>query len=153
MTTLADMWAPGSDDLLPAFEPLARYFAPMDCLIYLREDCSYRAVRLNSHTTVLLHPYEDRPVGVKLKGMRDLYERLKAILRSLKADNVPMNSLIAYWELAYTEDGDEVINVAERERQRQLADRARKEVVADALPLPEAEATALAAEANVALAA
>jgi hypothetical protein len=129
MTTLADLWTGIHSGPLPKFEPVARYIAPMDCLIYLREDCSYRAVRLNTHTTILLHPYDDRPVGVKLKGMRFLHEKLRTILRSLGADNLPMNKLIAFWELAYTEDGEEAMAGAEKERQRQLAERTRKEIV------------------------
>lgn len=125
MTKLADMWADFHSGPLPKFQPAAKYIAPMDCLLYLREDCSYRAVRLNAYTTVLLHPYEDRPVGVKLKGVRFLHERLTAILRSLDLES-PLNKLITFWEIACTESGDTVTENAEGERQRQLAARARK---------------------------
>lgn len=146
MTTLADLWESHHSGPLPEFEPVARYIAPMDCLIYLREDCSYRAVRLNAHITVLLHPYEDRPVGIKLKGMRYLHERLKAILRgTTSSDSVPSEiRLIAYWELALTATAEIEIERAESERQRQLAERVR-EIIEDAGPvaaeeLPQAEA-------------
>lgn len=34
----------------------------------ISEQVSYRAVRLDPYRTVLLHPQEDRPIGVKVKG-------------------------------------------------------------------------------------
>ena len=81
MKSLADLLAAHHSGPLPSFKPSAMYIAPMDCILYLREDCSYRAVKkTHQYTTVLLHPYEDRPVGVKLKGMRYLNERLNAIM-------------------------------------------------------------------------
>ncbi len=133
MTTHADLWRPHSEPLAK-FERVARYIAPMDCLIYLREDCSYRAVRLNAYTTVLLHPYEDRPVGVKLKGMRFLNERLKAIIKAAgSVGNIEIN-LEAFWEVALTADGEFAIERAEGERQNQLKQRAR-EVIKDAAPV------------------
>ena len=127
MIRLADLWAPSKGTPLPAFTPTARYFAAMDCLIYLREECSYRAVRLNSFTTVLLHPQEDRPVGVKLKGMHFLHEKLKAILAGagMLQSQLSGIGLISYWELALTNSS------AEKERQRLLAARA-KTLVQDA---------------------
>jgi hypothetical protein len=125
MTTHAELWHPHSAPLAK-FEPVARYIAPMDCLIYLREDCSYRAVRLNAYTTVLLHPYEDRPVGVKLKGMRFLHERLKAIFKAVHGDAGLEINLEAFWEVALTADGNESIERAEGVRQSQLKARARE---------------------------
>jgi hypothetical protein len=100
----------------------------MDCLIYLREDCSYRAVRLNPYQTVLLHPYEEKPVGIKLKGITFLCDRLKAVLRATKATGIDPDRIdvIAFWELALTAAADEAIADAEVERQRQFALRARE---------------------------
>lgn len=140
MKTLAELWKP-SPDGPPKFEPVARYFAPMDCLIYLREDCTYRAVRLNAFTTILLHPYEDRPVGVKLKGMRFLHERLKAILLAVGAPQAKLGGvhLIAYWEVALTGMADREIRKASNEWQRQMALRTRKEIVEDAGLVLDAE--------------
>jgi hypothetical protein len=60
----------------------------MDCLIYLREDVSYRAVRLDQYRTVLLHPQEDRAVGVKLKGTRFFIEEARALLRTVGVDTM-----------------------------------------------------------------
>jgi hypothetical protein len=145
MTTITALWASkhATDDE-STFTPSAKYIPAMDCLIYLREDCSYRAVRLNPYTTVLLAPYEDRPVGVKFKGVRQMYERLGSIARSLGCSGKPTLSLVALWELAYAEDGDMHTETAERERQRMLAKRARSELLTDAAPIDEAEATAMA---------
>jgi hypothetical protein len=125
---------------LSEFKPSAKYIAPMDCLIYLKEDCSYRAVRVDPLRTVLLHPTDDYPVGIKLKGMRHIFERYRAILMSLsiKPDQV---SLWALWETACTLDGDELMANADIERRRQYAERAGKmlatagEVNAAELPL------------------
>ena len=128
-----------SEVTLPEFLPSAKYIAPMDFLIYLREDCSYRAVRVDALRTVLLHPSEDRPVGVKLKGMRHLFERYRAILNSMKmkTDNV---SLWTLWETACGLDGDELTENADLDRRRQYAARAaqmlEKAAPIDATELP-----------------
>jgi hypothetical protein len=114
-----------SDIKLPEFAPGAKYIAPMDCLIYLREDCSYRAIRLDPLRTVLLHPTEDRPVGIKVKGARFVAERVKAILQSAghKFDQLTLASL---WETACSIDGDEWVENADADRRRQYAMRAKK---------------------------
>jgi hypothetical protein len=96
-------------------------------------------VRLNAYSTVLLHPHEDRPVGVMLKGIRFLHEKLKTILRSLGSSEIPMNKLIAFWELACIEDGNEVIESAQKECQRQLGLRARKEIIEGAADIAAEE--------------
>jgi hypothetical protein len=138
MTTLADLWKPFHEGPLPAFAPAARYIAPMDCLIYLREDVSYRAVRLKRFTTVLLHPYEDRAIGVKVKGVRHLYERMNAILtayfRSQMPDRPAEIALATLWEVALTAGGEREVANAEAERQKMLTRDAR-EIVSNAEPI------------------
>ena len=59
------------------FRPVARYYPPMDFLLYLKEDCSYRADRVDQFLTLLWHPYKDELVGIKLKGIRFIYEKNK----------------------------------------------------------------------------
>jgi hypothetical protein len=76
--------APGASDA--PFSPVARYYPGMDFLLYLNQDCSYRADRVDPFLTVLWHPYEDRLVGVKLKGFRFLFDRIKSVL-DLKEDH------------------------------------------------------------------
>jgi hypothetical protein len=129
MATLADPWKPFHGEPLPEFAPGA-------CLLYLRESCAYRAFRLNEYTTVLLHPYEDRPVGVKIKGVRFLYGRANAILKALYPDNMKEKqhdiALAMLWEVALTATGERETAEAEAERQKQLAERAKKEIVQQA---------------------
>jgi hypothetical protein len=96
----------------------------------------YRAFRLNEYTTVLLHPYEDRPVGVKIKGVRFLYGRANAILKVLYPDNMKEKqhdiALAMLWEVALTATGERETAEAEAQRQKQLAERAKKEIVQQA---------------------
>jgi hypothetical protein len=137
MSTLASLWTEHQSGPIPEFRPAARYIAAMDCLIYLREDCSYRAVRLNPYQTILLHPYEDRPVGIKLKGVTFLRGRLKAILAAAKTTTIDSAhvDMITFWELALTANADDAIADAEAKRQAQLRERAR-EIVESMEPIP-----------------
>ena len=54
------------DDELPEFTPCVRYFPMFGSLVYLSEECSYRASRVSESMTVLLHPYEERVIGLQL---------------------------------------------------------------------------------------
>lgn len=62
------------------FRPVARYYEPMDCVIYLQQDLPCRADRVDIFLTLLWHPREETLIGVKLKGFRFLFRRLQAIL-------------------------------------------------------------------------
>ena len=62
------------------FVPTAKYYHTMDFLLYLREDCHYRADRVDPFLTVLYHPYEPRIVGIKLKGFRFLFDQFCKIV-------------------------------------------------------------------------
>ncbi len=70
-------------ELLPArflkagkrFRPCAGYFSPMDYLICLEEDVSYRAKQISPRFDVLLHPYEDRIIGIKVCGFAGIVEQ------------------------------------------------------------------------------
>lgn len=53
-------------DLPQQFVPALWHFATYGSLMYLNENCSYRACRLTDRLTILLHPYEDRAVGLQL---------------------------------------------------------------------------------------
>jgi hypothetical protein len=109
------------------FIPCARYYETMDLLLYLEEDLSYRADRVDEFLTLLWHPQEDRAIGVKLKGFRFLFQRLKA---ALAAQNVQLGdgvfvSLVAALEVAMT-SLSAVMAQAERERREQSYERARQ---------------------------
>jgi hypothetical protein len=61
---------------IPSFKKTVWFDSQMDHLIYLDEDCNYRADRVDDILTLLYHPYSDDLVGVKLKGIRAEYEKL-----------------------------------------------------------------------------
>jgi hypothetical protein len=80
---LSEVLPPDLEGIPPApFQACARYYEPMDFVLYLREDLPYRADRVDSFLTLLWHPSEDRAIGIKLKGFRYLFQRLQAIFRA-----------------------------------------------------------------------
>jgi hypothetical protein len=116
------------DDFLPdeaagqpivPFKPSARYYEPMDYILYLETDTAYRADRVDRFLTLLWHPHEERAIGVKLKGFRFIFERMLEILHSqgveiARAEFVP---LITAFEVALTAGlGAAVMATAERKR-------------------------------------
>jgi hypothetical protein len=64
------------------FRACARYYEAMDFILYLREDMPYRADRVGSFLTLLLHPHEQRAIGLKIKGCKFLFKQLQAIFRA-----------------------------------------------------------------------
>ena len=98
------------------FTPVAKYYSDMDCLSYVNLDCSYRTERVDAYLTVFWHPQEDRLVGVKLKGFRFLFTRLKNILDLKEAHFIPMVKAI---ELALAGGYAEAL-MAEHEKQEKI---------------------------------
>lgn len=102
--TLEDMLPSGwTGPVYGGFEPGASYSAPMDCIIYLREDVSYRAERIDQFLTILWHPDDERVVGVKLKGCRFLFGVVRSAVRAFTSMDIPDNSftpLVGAVELA-----------------------------------------------------
>ena len=72
------------------FEPVARYHPHMDVLLYLKEDCGYRADRVDVYLTVLWHPQEERLVGIKLKGFKFVFHQLQSIADIKDAQFLPL---------------------------------------------------------------
>lgn len=138
MINLSEFGKSGTRPFPEEFQPVAKYVPAMDCLIYLREDVSYRAVRLDQYRTVLLHPQEDRAVGVKLKGMRFVTEKARAVLRSVGVDTKELR-LITLWEMTLTEDGEEATQTADADRRRAYAVRAKELVETAADPVAPTE--------------
>ena len=81
---------------VPQFKPVARYERGIDHLVYVTEDVSYRADRVDDLLTVLLHPTEDRIVGVKLKGFRYLFERMQELWQVKEETFYPMIRLLEF---------------------------------------------------------
>jgi hypothetical protein len=86
------------------FKPCAHYYSAMDHVLYLREDVSYRAERVDRFLSLLRHPHEERLVGLKVEGWRSLSARLQCILRSAGAEVVDSGTvpLSAAVEMAMT---------------------------------------------------
>jgi hypothetical protein len=90
----------------------------------LNEDCSYRADRVDQFLTVLWHPHEDRLVGIKLKGFRFLFERIKNVL---ELDDDQFLPLVKAIEIALV--GGVAESIMDEQRQARLKtcyDEARK---------------------------
>ncbi len=106
-------------EALKPFGKCARFYGPMDHILYLEEDVAYRADRVDPFLTLLWHPEEERAVGVKLKGFRFLFERMKEILRArgvgISDDGFPY--LVLALEVALTAGaGATLMAGAQRER-------------------------------------
>lgn len=93
------------------FEPASRYFAGMDMFIYLSEDVSYRAERVDGYLTALRHPHDDRIVGLKLKGFRWLFNEVQGQLGLADDDFV---YLVEVLQIILVRVGDELIRDVER---------------------------------------
>lgn len=106
------------------FKPVARYYSSMDFLLFLKEDVSYRGDRVDPFLTVLWHPTEDRLVGIKLKGFRFIFERLKSIL-DLKDDQ--FLPVVKALEIAMVGGlGQAFIDKHEKQRARELYEKAKE---------------------------
>ena len=79
------------------FKPVAWYHAALDFLLFLSEDCSYGADRVDEQLTLLRHPNQPRVVGFKLKGFEYLFNEVKGRL-GLEEDDFSL--LVATVELA-----------------------------------------------------
>jgi hypothetical protein len=80
------------------FSPKACYHRSMDFLIYLNEDCSYRADRVDQFLTLLWHPHEERLVGIKLKGFLALFLAANVFLESSSERPIPLAQVLKFLE-------------------------------------------------------
>lgn len=112
-------WLGGDDVEIAEFEPMAQYFVGMDYLLYITEDCSYRADRIDGWLTLLRHPAEDRLVGIKLKGFEFIFRQLQAALKAAgsELDDGVFTPMVAVLEVAMVGGlGSEIVNTFERKR-------------------------------------
>jgi hypothetical protein len=127
LENLVQATAPATAD---KFKPVARYYADMDFMLYVNENCSYRADRVDAFLTVLWHPQDDRLVGIKLKGFKLLFDQLRAVVGEvLRPDH--FLPLIKALELAYVGGIAETIissyeNEKRKQRTRELYAKARE---------------------------
>lgn len=128
MTPFAEALGLAEPEGIPTtFQPIAGFFDAMDCLVYLKEDVSYRAVRLSPYVTVLIDPIEDlKAVGIKIKGVRVIIKRALAILHAAGREDISELQVIAILETAFTASlGDEMMQEAEAERRKKYEAQAR----------------------------
>lgn len=104
---------------IETFQRCSHYYAPMDFLLYLEEDLSYRADRVDHYLTLLWHPTEDRAIGVKLKGFRFIFQRMQAILspKGITVEDSDFFPFISALEVAMTA-GAGAATMAEAEQKR-----------------------------------
>jgi hypothetical protein len=130
LASIEDLLPAGwSETSIPEFVPAARYYAPMDSVVYLKEDVSYRADRIDAFLTLLWHPHEDRAVGLKIKGFRFLFDRWQAIAAA-GGKTIPNHmfvSLLEAVELAISvELGAVLTDEAEKDRKMAASERQKK---------------------------
>jgi hypothetical protein len=79
------------------FTPIATYYQTMDYLLYLKEDVSYRADRVDKLLTLLWHPHEENLVGIQLKGFRYVCREHPLLSNLARDDDVflPLAALVA----------------------------------------------------------
>ena len=94
MENVFEKLTPNPTGLTAPFTPISRYYPTMDYLIYLKEDCSYRADRVDEALTLLWHPYSDNLVGIKIKGFRCLCAESQTLAK-LASDESGFLSLAA----------------------------------------------------------
>lgn len=78
------------------FKPCVGYYSAMNLILYLNEDCSYRAQYVDSFLEVLWHPYEDKIVGIKLKLDDEKLDmdKIAEALRAERGKKIPKG----YWD-------------------------------------------------------
>lgn len=99
-TALAQLVPQFGPEGIPDFRACARYYPGMDFLLYLQEDSSFRADRVDRFLTLLWHPQEDRLIGLKFKDWKLAFDRLKADYKLSDNDFLP---LVKALELALLE--------------------------------------------------
>lgn len=87
------------------FPPFAWYYARMDMLLYIKEDCTYLSERVDPYLSVFVRPEDGRLVGFKLKGFQCLFNQLKPHPR---LRNLDFSFVVALLEMALGKglDGD-----------------------------------------------
>jgi hypothetical protein len=98
----------------------------MDFLLYLKEDCSYRADRVDQFLTLLWHPYKDELVGIKLKGIRVIYNKTKDRLAAGGVTSWPIFALLS--EILLDLLAKPLIAQLEPSKQERLRDKYRRAI-------------------------
>jgi hypothetical protein len=113
----------------PPFKPAARYYPEMDHMLFLREDCSYRAERVGPFLDLLWHPDEDRVVGIKLWIFRFLAGQARRIHGLQPTDPIPVATALEISLAGGVAEG--ILKGANLARIMQLYEEARQAIASD----------------------
>lgn len=117
------------------FFPVARFHPEMDIIQYLTEDCSYRAERVDGTLTLLWHPYEQRLVGVAIKGFHFLFQRVK---EQHGVSDKMFLPLVDFIQAALENGaGDEIMEEATRRKRQEQYDTAKRFTATAGVPAEE----------------
>lgn len=100
-----------------SFKPVARYYKAMDYLLYVEEDCSFRSDRVDPLLTLLWHPYDDKLVGLMLKGFRAFMHEIEPGIAKDDREFMPLVTLVAE---AFTKTAPKMMEKYEEERREEL---------------------------------
>jgi hypothetical protein len=77
-----------------SYEPAAIYYADSDCVEYVKSDSYFRYERIDEFLTLIKDSTGHTLVGFKLKGFRNMFERLKSELELSDKQFLPLVSAI-----------------------------------------------------------
>lgn len=100
--------------------PVAVYFADADCVEYVAEDTTCVYDRVDGFLTLIFDETKIIPIGFKLKGFRNVFEKLKAELGFSESEFV---ELVKVLETACTQMGEARFGADTRRRQQYEAAR------------------------------
>ena len=118
----------GIGDAIKPFQPIARYYPSMDQLIYLKEDRSYRADRVDPILTLLWHPYEMKLIGIKIKGFRHLWTQSPSLAALAKDDATFLPLAAVLGTLILKGYAEAIIKSHEEPRRKELVEKYNKAI-------------------------
>jgi|GEM_PF-6799690 len=113
-------------------QPTAVYLADSDCVEYVAEDTTAVYERVDEWLTLIFDETSIIPIGFKLKGFRNVFEKLKP---ELGWNDGQFVQLVAVVERICTSLGDEAIEDVRRRQSYAAAAKLAKDVVLYDLPL------------------
>lgn len=94
-----------------SYEPAAIYYYDSDCVEYVKEDSLCLYERVDERLTLIKDATGHRLVGFKLKGFRNVFEKLKS---SLELSDRHFVSIVSAIEFVYGALGEAVFNDGKR---------------------------------------
>jgi len=113
-------------------QPTAVYLADSDCVEYVAEDTTAVYDRVDEFLTLIFDETSIIPIGFKLKGFRNIFERIKPDLGLTDGQFV---QLVAVLEGMCTALGDKAFEDVRRKQAYAAASKLAKDVVLYDLPM------------------